>query len=590
MTGSLIRPAYGEGSLVDLLPSVLARLGVPGELDVVGLPPAAGYCVLLVDGLGWTQLRTHPGAAPFLTSLPGRSLTTPVPSTTATSITSLGTGLPPGRHGLVGYQSRIPGTTSLLNALDWDSSIDPADYQPYPDVFTRGTREGIATTVVSKRRFTTSGLTRVALSGGTYRGADTVGERVAAVDAAFAQAEGRPALVYAYDSDLDSTGHRHGPRSAEWYAQLRATDALAQQLVDVLPSDVALLVTGDHGMCRSMRRTRSTSRQRQASPTMWCSSVVRHASGTSTPGTGRQTTLPPDGPSGWGIARSSVPATRRAPKDGSGPWTSASSPGSETWWRPRSTPTCCCSPACGRESRACAGTTGRSPRRRCWCHASPRPRRTLVAELVFFTGTMDSGKSTLALQMDYNHSRRGLQGLLLTRNDRAGAGRLSSRLGLEVDAVEVGDDSDLWRLVVDRLSAGERLDYVIADEAQFLSVQQVNDLARLVDDLGVHVFAFGILTDFRARLFPGSARLVELADDIRTLQVQALCWCGAAATHNARTVDGVMVVEGDQVVVGDVDASADVAYEVLCRKHHRQRLTAAAAKAAELSPQVLPFA
>jgi len=248
VTGSLIRPAYGEGSLVDLLPSVLARLGVPGELDVVGLPPAAGYCVLLVDGLGWTQLRTHPGAAPFLTSLPGRSLTTPVPSTTATSITSLGTGLPPGRHGLVGYQSRIPGTTSLLNALDWDSSIDPADYQPYPDVFTRGTREGIATTVVSKRRFTTSGLTRVALSGGTYRGADTVGERVAAVDAAFAQAEGRPALVYAYDSDLDSTGHRHGPRSAEWYAQLRATDALAQQLVDVLPSDVALLVTGDHGM------------------------------------------------------------------------------------------------------------------------------------------------------------------------------------------------------------------------------------------------------------------------------------------------------------------------------------------------------
>jgi thymidine kinase len=214
----------------------------------------------------------------------------------------------------------------------------------------------------------------------------------------------------------------------------------------------------------------------------------------------------------------------------------------------------------------------------------------LMAELVFFTGTMDSGKSTLALQMDYNHSRRGLQGVLLTRNDRAGAGRLSSRLGLEVDAVEVADDTDLWRLVVDRLSAGHRLDYVIADEAQFLSVHQVNDLARLVDDLGVNVFAFGILTDFRARLFPGSARLVELADDIRTLQVQALCWCGAAATHNARTVDGVMVVEGDQVVVGDVDASAEVAYEVLCRKHHRQRLTATAARAAELSPQVLPFA
>ena len=212
-----------------------------------------------------------------------------------------------------------------------------------------------------------------------------------------------------------------------------------------------------------------------------------------------------------------------------------------------------------------------------------------MAELVFFTGTMDSGKSTLALQMDYNHSRRGLQGVLLTRNDRAGEGRLSSRLGLEVDAVEVGDDSDLWRLVVDRLSAGERLDYVIADEAQFLSVRQVNDLARLVDDLDVHVYAFGILTDFRTALFPGSARLVELADAIRPLQVEALCWCGARATHNARTVDGEMVVQGEQVVVGDVGATGDVAYEVLCRRHHRSRLTARSAQAAELSPEVLPF-
>ncbi len=213
-----------------------------------------------------------------------------------------------------------------------------------------------------------------------------------------------------------------------------------------------------------------------------------------------------------------------------------------------------------------------------------------MSALVFFTGTMDSGKSTLALQMDYNHRRRGLKGLLLTRNDRAGTGRLSSRLGLEVDAVEVDAQTDLWRLVVDQMSAGERLDYAIADEAQFYSAEQVEDLARLVDDLGLDVFAFGILTDFRTCLFPGSARLVELADDIRPLQVQALCWCGAPATHNARTVDGQMVVEGEQVVVGDVSVTSEVAYEVLCRRHHRAALTAAAAKAAELSPEVLPFA
>jgi thymidine kinase len=213
-----------------------------------------------------------------------------------------------------------------------------------------------------------------------------------------------------------------------------------------------------------------------------------------------------------------------------------------------------------------------------------------VSQLVFFTGTMDSGKSTLALQMDYNHRRRGLRGLLLTRNDRAGAGRLSSRLGLEVDAVEVAEQTSLWRLVVDRLSAGERLDYVIADEAQFYTVEQIEELGRIVDELSMDIFAFGILTDFRTMLFPGSARLVELADSIRPLQVEALCWCGARATHNARTVNGEMVVEGEQVVVGDVGAQQDVAYEVLCRRHHRQRLTARSAKAAALSPEVLPFA
>lgn len=212
-----------------------------------------------------------------------------------------------------------------------------------------------------------------------------------------------------------------------------------------------------------------------------------------------------------------------------------------------------------------------------------------MSELVFFTGTMDCGKSTLALQTDYNHRRRGLRGLLLTSNDRAGAGRLSSRLGLEVDAVEVDADVDLWRLVVDRLTAGQRLDYVIADEAQFFTIVQVEDLGRIVDDLGLDVYAFGILTDFRTLLFPGSARLVELADRLTPLQVEALCWCGQRATHNARTVAGTMVVEGEQVVVSDVDGSAEVGYEVLCRKHHRAGMTAHSARAAHLSPDVLPF-
>lgn len=130
---------------------------------------------------------------------------------------------------------------------------------------------------------------------------------------------------------------------------------------------------------------------------------------------------------------------------------------------------------------------------------------------------------------------------------------------------------------------------MIADEAQFLAPEQIDQLARVVDDLEIDVYAFGITTDFRSKLFPGSQRLVELADRVEVLQVEALCWCGARATHNARTVGGVMVVEGAQVVVGDVTGSPDeVGYEVLCRRHHRRRMTAATARAAALSPDVLP--
>jgi thymidine kinase len=212
-----------------------------------------------------------------------------------------------------------------------------------------------------------------------------------------------------------------------------------------------------------------------------------------------------------------------------------------------------------------------------------------MPELVFFSGTMDCGKSTLALQIEHNRSARGLTGLIFTRDDRAGEGKLSSRLGLVTNAVEVEDGQDLYAYVVDHLSRGGRADYVIADEAQFLAPEQIDQLARVVDDLGLEVFAFGITTDFRSKLFPGSQRLMELADRIEVLQVEALCWCGARATHNARTIDGQMVVEGAQVVVGDVDQSAGkVGYEVLCRRHHRRRMTAATARAAALSPDVLP--
>lgn len=216
-----------------------------------------------------------------------------------------------------------------------------------------------------------------------------------------------------------------------------------------------------------------------------------------------------------------------------------------------------------------------------------------MAELHFFTGTMDSGKSTLALQTNHNHAARGRVGRIFTAHDRAGESVLSSRLGLTHEAIEVAGNFDFWQYVVRSLTAGGRIDYLICDEAQFYSPEQIDQLAKVVDELQIDVFAFGILTDFRTTLFPGAARLVELADRMQNLQVEALCWCGKRATHNARTEDGVMVTEGEVVVVGNVEgedtAPTEVAYEVLCRQHHRRRLTAARAKAVSLAPEPLPF-
>lgn len=180
---------------------------------------------------------------------------------------------------------------------------------------------------------------------------------------------------------------------------------------------------------------------------------------------------------------------------------------------------------------------------------------------------MNCGKSTLALQRHHTSTACGRSVLLLTRHDRGGA-VITSRIGLQQPATVVGEDTDVYELVRGLLRAGGAVDEVVLDEAQFVTPTQVDQLARVADDLDVEVLAFGLLTDFRTQLFPGSRRLVELADEIRRLQVEARCWCGEAGTHNARTVDGRIVRDGDQVVVGDL-GSGSIAYEVLCRRHHR---------------------
>lgn len=210
-----------------------------------------------------------------------------------------------------------------------------------------------------------------------------------------------------------------------------------------------------------------------------------------------------------------------------------------------------------------------------------------MAELIYFTGPMDCGKSTLALQVAYTESSAGRQGRLFTMLDRSGEAAITSRIGLNSPALQVTTELDLWQYVVSELTGGRRVDFLVCDEAQFYSPAHIDQLARIVDELQIDVFCFGILTDFRTELFPASRRLVELCDRMELLQVRPRCWCGEPATHNARTVNGVMVTEGSQVVVGDT-SDATVAYQVLCRRHHRRRVTAQVA-AVTLSPEPLPF-
>jgi thymidine kinase len=189
-----------------------------------------------------------------------------------------------------------------------------------------------------------------------------------------------------------------------------------------------------------------------------------------------------------------------------------------------------------------------------------------MAVLRFSFGTMGSGKSTLALQIHHNLSTRGLRGLLCTQLDRDGA-RVSSRLGVSASAVDVGPKLDLFELSRSYRAQHGGLEYLVCDEAQFYTAAQVEQLARVVDELDAEVHALGLLTDFRGRLFEGSARFLELADERQELQVEARCWCGERATQNARVVDGRQVYDGEVVVVGDTGGDAEVSYELLCRRH-----------------------
>jgi hypothetical protein len=258
-------PPYGSASLADVLPGAAAAVGVPverGDLpaDPLDLTAALGgarrVMVLLVDGLGADLLRTHADLAPTLASLarPVGDLSAPCPSTTPVSLATLGTGLPPGSHGILGFVTDVPGEDRTLNHVQWADDPDPDVWQAQRTVFEQAQAAGVAATAVGPYAYAGSGLTRAVYRGATYTGAVSHGDLCALALGSLAATP--RALVYGYIPELDLTGHVRGVDSPSWRAQLTLLDALVEQLVAGLPDDAALLVTADHGMLDVPRETR----------------------------------------------------------------------------------------------------------------------------------------------------------------------------------------------------------------------------------------------------------------------------------------------------------------------------------------------
>jgi len=253
-------PRYGSAALADLVPSLLSALGAPGFANPLGVEPAASVCVAVIDGLGAELVAEHAAEAPFLTACGGTALTAGFPATTAASLASLGTGRPPGEHGLVGYTMLVPGQPVPMNNLTWAPyglqpggdggdllhRVVPEQLQPEATAFERAAAAGVAVTLVGPRQHAHSGMTRAVLRGGTYRPAFSLADLVAVT--AQTLAEPGTQLVYAYHADLDLLGHIRGVDSDAWRLQLAEVDAALATLAGRLPAGALLVVTGDHGM------------------------------------------------------------------------------------------------------------------------------------------------------------------------------------------------------------------------------------------------------------------------------------------------------------------------------------------------------
>ncbi|WP_261767706.1 alkaline phosphatase family protein [Rhodococcoides corynebacterioides] len=293
-------PRYGVNTLSDLLPAVLGAVTGDGSPTTLGLAGVRRVCVLLVDGLGAQQLAARAEHAPMLSSMTGETWTSTFPSTTATSLASLGTGRPPGQHGIVGYLTAVEGYDRPMNPLHWRlhgqaggrstkdgqaggrstkdgqaggrstkdgqaggggsspkgsspkgssdllTTLVPEEFQPHPTVFEQATAAGIVVSRVAPSYQRESGLTRAVLRGGDFAASVSAGDLVARTVSALSR--GDRSLVYSYWSELDLTGHVRGPSSDAWSFELRQVDSIVEAVAARLPADAALVVTADHGM------------------------------------------------------------------------------------------------------------------------------------------------------------------------------------------------------------------------------------------------------------------------------------------------------------------------------------------------------
>ena len=246
-------PLYGTKSIAEVLTSAAASIGVPGFTNRLSLPAASNICVVLADGLGRNLLKQKAAHTPFLRSVVAAGqgavpvwLDSAFPSTTASSLASLGTGRTPGEHGMVGYDVLDPAQDKVVNMLgNWDAKVDPLQWQPLPTVFEQA-EDHVDVVTVSLAQFGNSPMTRAALRGGRFVSGTSLHARTTA--AAEAMAGGGRTLMYFYLNELDKAGHRFGCQSGQWEHQLEELDSTVKRLSTALPAGTTILLTGDHGM------------------------------------------------------------------------------------------------------------------------------------------------------------------------------------------------------------------------------------------------------------------------------------------------------------------------------------------------------